>query len=298
MTPLYDVAPIGLGGAHVESLTGYVTRLAGEHCVRPERLLREVVRRRPEVGRGMLDPRFFAVDSRSADGLGRYAARLSRALEYLTGRQDLHYLTMLRWSGLLDRTGKGMFRLRRAWCPRCFRDQLAAGQPVYEPLLWRFRATRICDVHGTRLRECCVACGSPQPTIPRLGATGMCGVCGSFLGLPDGCAEARSRAPPLVERWSMAALRGMLQRHGRKRGVGARAQMLARMETAWRRPSVTAAARQQVRRMYAQWRTKGCLPTLAGLFRFAMATRTQPVWLLEGVACDDGDPLEADEIPG
>ena len=70
------------------------------------------------------------------------------------------------------------------------------------------------------------------------------------------------------------------------------------MEAAWCRPSVTDGARRQVRRMYAQWRTKGCLPTLAGLFRFAMATRTQPVWLLDGVASDDGDPLEEDEAPG
>ena len=50
--------------------------------------------------------------------------------------------------------------------------------------------------------------------------------------------------------------------------------------------------------MYAQWRTKGCLPTLTGLFRFAMATRTRPVWLLEGVGAGHGDPLAVDEVPG
>lgn len=298
MNPLYGMAPVGVGGAHVESLSGYITRLAGEHCVRPERLLREVVEHCPEVGRGVLDPHFFAIDSRSVDGLGRYAGRLSRALEQLTGRGDLRHLTMLRWSGLLDRTGKGMFRLQRAWCPRCLLEQLAAGLPVYERLIWRFRAATTCDVHGVRLRERCVACGSPQPMIPRLGATGLCSVCDAFLGLPGECAEERSRAPPTDERWSTAALQGMLRRHGGKRGFGVRARMLERMEAAWRRPGVKDGARKQVRRMYAQWRTKGCLPTLAGLFRFAMATRTQPVWLLDGVASDDGDPLEVDEAPG
>ncbi len=109
-------------------------RLAHEHCVSTDRLTRELVRCGPTVGNGFLYRHFSVGEARSMDGTGRYAWKISRALETLTGRRDLQSLTMRRRTDLFDPRSRTLLRESRAWCPECLLEQVSKGAPPYDHL--------------------------------------------------------------------------------------------------------------------------------------------------------------------
>ncbi|MGI8746609.1 MAG: hypothetical protein ACR2NN_29350 [Bryobacteraceae bacterium] len=98
---LYHLQPIGLGSAYVESLTGYIARLAEAHSVATGALLALELRPRvPPVpgvaaGRqeGLLQNSSFIYDAHVLNGLGESPRQWVRALEVLTGQDSLHTLT-------------------------------------------------------------------------------------------------------------------------------------------------------------------------------------------------------------
>ena len=136
VTRLYHLPPIGLGTPMVESLTGYVVRLAEEHCVSAGVLYRKEIRALAAKGNIFT----FRVTNNAGysthtiNGLGSPAADFVRAMETLTGRRDLSCLTLLAWRWVL--CSYSLLRRCRAWCERCFYAWQEAKQPIYEPLLW------------------------------------------------------------------------------------------------------------------------------------------------------------------
>jgi hypothetical protein len=100
---LYHLAPIGLGTPYVESLTGYVARLAEAHNVSTRTLVvRELL---PLLGRCHLSKAvnsslssFWTGGVRAVNGIRTLAGDWRRVLQDLTGRRDLHFLTLLTWA--------------------------------------------------------------------------------------------------------------------------------------------------------------------------------------------------------
>ena len=166
-TRLNYVPSIGCGTPLVESLTGYVMRLAEAHCGTTSALVTDVLlppikpqgcETRPAADwLADYDPPFNGMDTRA----GQAAAWL------LTGRHDLRALTLP--SCAKELAPHGLIRLRRparVWCASCRADRLAGGQPRYESLLWSIAFLTVCPLHHIRLRDCgCSHYAHPiQPT--------------------------------------------------------------------------------------------------------------------------------------
>ena len=131
-TRLYHLAPIGVGTMQTESLTSYVARLADAHCVRVSTLVHR------EIGPGVLDhgavrslaQRNWTHYSHAINGTEATAQVLVDALQALTGRLELCFLTLLTWSQVVPPLG--LLRRERAWCPTCYHEWREQGRPVYE----------------------------------------------------------------------------------------------------------------------------------------------------------------------
>lgn len=98
---LYSLEPIGVGTPLVESLTGYVTRLAQAHCTLTGILIVSEIA--PLIKEGYvfdgrqktINPIYgFSSSRRALNGTGLMASTLIQALEALTLRGDLLCLTM------------------------------------------------------------------------------------------------------------------------------------------------------------------------------------------------------------
>ncbi len=184
---LYCLAPIGVGTPAVESLTGYVARLAEAHSVTPRTLV--VHELLPLLGRAHLSKpvnsslsAFWRADTRALNGMRTLARDWVKALETQTGREDLRFLTMLTWSEVLSATG--LLRLQRAWCPACYEEWRRAGQVVYEPLLWSLQVVRVCPRHRRHLQLQCPHsdCQQSQLILAPRSRPGYCSRCQRWLG--------------------------------------------------------------------------------------------------------------------
>lgn len=181
-TRLYRLAPIGVGTATVESLTSYVIRLAAAHSVYPSHLIYTEIR--PLLGKAYLGlPSSLSAiwpSGCAINATGPAALAWAQALETLTQRADLRYLTLLPWAEVLPHGG--LVRQRRAWCPICYDTWQQAGQPLYEPLLWRLQSVRVCLSHACWLEEHCPTCQQARPVLAAWSRPGYCSHCLSWLG--------------------------------------------------------------------------------------------------------------------
>lgn len=102
---LYSLPPLGIGTPNVESLTGYVARLAEAHCVSPGDLIAHKCRslvKRPQ-GKSYLHQ--VSSSTETLNGTGQMAIDFIQVLENLTLRQELRYLTLLQWANVLPSKG-------------------------------------------------------------------------------------------------------------------------------------------------------------------------------------------------
>jgi transcriptional regulator with XRE-family HTH domain len=182
---LYQPQPVGLGTPYIESLTGYIARIAELHGVLPGILMtREIA---PLVNKlyfqNGVNRGFREIFNRSQalNGMGEMAADLVQVLQKLTLRDDLHFLTMLFWSDIL--TSRNLFRTKKAWCPVCYQEQYQNGQVVYEQLLWTFKLITICPQHQKPLIEVCPYCNHQSPLLNWYSRPGYCSNCGEWLGI-------------------------------------------------------------------------------------------------------------------
>ena len=182
---LYHLEPIGVGTPYVESLTGYICRLALAHCVSPRTLIRyeilPISNRRAEK-QPCVDTILsveFAVNINSGNLVTR---NYIQGLEALTLKANLQSLTMLAWKWKnLARTGDPI-RPLRAWCPICYQIWHNAGATVYEPLLWSIVTVSICPRHYKPLQLLCPHCGQRQGLITGKMRPGYCSKCQQWLG--------------------------------------------------------------------------------------------------------------------
>lgn len=180
---LYHLAPIGLGTYEVESLTGYVSRLAQAHSVLPLTLVRqEIMPYWSKISRPQSLAALWEKQALALNGTRKSAEEWVRILEKLTLRQDLGFLTMLPWSSVLS--NYGLLRHERAWCPTCYQQWQAKGQVIYEPLLWALEVVEVCPHHQQPLIKQCpnLTCQRQLPLLASQIQPGYCSRCLSWLG--------------------------------------------------------------------------------------------------------------------
>lgn len=181
---LYSLPPIGVGTALGESLTSYLVRLANVHCLTPYHLISSVLRKtqRPECLREI----FWSLYIPTINGLSHSAAWWSHRLDFLTGQDELKFLTMLPWSAVF--TPRDLLRHSKAWCQICYSLWREHNTPIYDPLLWAIKLVQICPIHHIAL--CCRCphdrCRKEVPVVSPLSQPGYCGTCQGWLGYsPD-----------------------------------------------------------------------------------------------------------------
>lgn len=173
---LYSLQPIGVGTPLVESLTGYLIRLATAHAVRVCDLINhELLRSIPyfHAAAGILS---------AINGIGESAKHWVIALERFTLRDDLRFLTLLPFASLL-RTPR-LMRWERAWCPYCYESTMEQGQDVYEQLVWCLQCVEVCPLHNRLLETSCRACHGKLRPVCAVSRPGFCSRCRRWLGSP------------------------------------------------------------------------------------------------------------------
>jgi TniQ len=193
-----------MGTPLVESLTGYITRLAEAHSVSTGILyIKEIA---PIAGKGnIFSFRLEGNDGypmHTINGLSVTARDFVHAMETLTKRADLRYLTLLPWRAVLPL--KASQRRVRAWCPNCLCQWRDAGQPVYEPLLWRIRVVTVCASHQQHLCHICPYCQHQIGPLNARTRPGYCSRCSGWLAPVMGDElSSRQQSPNDALAWSL-----------------------------------------------------------------------------------------------
>ena len=190
-TKLYSLQPCGLGTAMVESLSGYVARLAFEHSTRVGDLVGRVLSPIENPYGNIVAPnRKLSSPTTSHHGFVSYsylingatdlAERLVLSLEAATGLDCLRGLTFLRYKPAIIAFP---FHKQRTWCPQCFSDWRTNHAPFYEPLIWTCSTTTTCPTHGGPLTSVCPECRQAIGAPLKVGTCiGYCDHCGAWLG--------------------------------------------------------------------------------------------------------------------
>lgn len=195
-SPLYHLAPQGLGTAQVESLSSYLCRLAEAHHLPPRVLVYQAILPywTAACQANPAEPAFrdtWISCVGKINGTGAWARLWTQALAALTLRADLEPLTLRPWRLVLPHGGRTL-RRTRAWCPACY----AAGAPtpggIYDRLLWALAPVRWCPLHAAPLQDRCPAatCGRAQPVLGGAMRPGHCAYCFAWLGETGSAAAA------------------------------------------------------------------------------------------------------------
>lgn len=199
---LYALEPVGVGTPLVESLSGYVARLAEAHSVSVGDLVGLVLSDIPNPKGTVIPPAAkagrrgghgFRVCSYTINGVTERAMTWVHALEAATSRHDLQYLTLLPFRRALP---DHLFHRHRAWCSLCYEQWRLNSQTVYEPLLWAIKTSSYCLVHQRPLSHDCPHCGRSLNPLSVFSRPGYCERCGGWLGSPH---ADRDQPPPAEE---------------------------------------------------------------------------------------------------
>ena len=184
---LFHLEPIGLNTGSVESLTSYVARLALAHSVPLGTLLAiEVkpmlkdIRDENPLNSHSITTLYGQASVRALNGTQTRARQLVKALEALTLRRDLQFLTLLPWAFVFPVLG--LLKRFQAWCPDCYQEWLNHKQVIYAPLLWALQVVKICPVHHRSLESQCPHCHRQFLPLWRNSRPGFCLQCGGWLG--------------------------------------------------------------------------------------------------------------------
>jgi transcriptional regulator with XRE-family HTH domain len=197
---LYCLEPIGIDTSLVESLTSYISRLAGDHSVLLRKLVTDEIlpnlnrTHLYQEGRPVYDHlTTFWKRSAMLNGTCSTASDWVRTVEQLTQRKDLRFLTMLTFANVLS--WRGLVRPTQAWCPVCYEEWRKTGQVVYQPLIWQLSVIGNCPQHQIPLHLHCPYrdCRRPLPPLAPRFQPGYCTHCDRWLGYPVVLEDCRPR---------------------------------------------------------------------------------------------------------
>ena len=190
---LYRLEPIGIATPYVESLTSYITRLAGEHCLTLKALVMGEIF--PSQGKVMtkLDhyrqvSQLWASDGPYLNGVSSIASSWVEMMQSLTLCDGLRFLTMLTWVEVT--AGSTLVRQKKAWCPKCYNEWQQVHHPLYEPLLWALLSVKVCQRHRQHLVTRCQYCQAELRFLSQFARQGYCTRCTRWLGCISGLEEA------------------------------------------------------------------------------------------------------------
>ncbi|HHT7085250.1 TniQ family protein [Bacillus anthracis] len=182
VSTLYSIEPIGLGTPYVESLTSYISRLAYIHNVRVGVLIKKVIAK--ELKNELLKNKIYNDGASSVtkgiNGFGDICLDYVQALEKLTLRNDIIYLTMLSWTSIIN--VRKIVDNHRKWCSDCLGEWKEQGRPIYEPLIWYLRGSNHCNLHKKKLAETCWNCSKQLMHMHGEVRMGYCQYCQGWLG--------------------------------------------------------------------------------------------------------------------
>lgn len=173
----------------VESLTSYISRLANAHSVLLRTLVTDEIL--PNLNRTHLyqkgQPIYdhlttFWKRSAMINGTCSTAGNWVNTIEQLTQRNDLCYLTMIKFANVLS--WRELTRPTQAWCPLCYDEWRETGRMIYQPLIWQLSAISHCSQHNAPLHLQCPYkdCRKPLPPLAPQFQPGYCTHCDRWLG--------------------------------------------------------------------------------------------------------------------
>jgi DNA-binding phage protein len=180
---LYNITPQGIGTFYSESLTSYLIRLAGEHCVEVGRLINKLLAKHLNKEYLLLSShrggnRFYDI-AKTLNGYMENSSDFVNLLELSTGRDDLKRLTL---SGLKNVVPtRGLLKDFLSFCPMCINNWKENGVPYY-PLSWLIKDVMICPIHHIQLCNECPNCKSPIDILHRRSQIGYCPRCHAWIG--------------------------------------------------------------------------------------------------------------------
>jgi len=189
---LYHLEPVGVGSPMVESLTGYLIRLAEAHSLHLRTLVTDEILPRLNQSHLYRDNRpvynhltRFWKQSTTLNGTSATSSEWVQALEQLTLRRDLRFLTMLTFADVLS--PRGLLRRAQAWCPACYEEWRETDRVIYQPLLWALEVIQVCPRHDLRLHLRCpyADCGHELSALAPRAQAGYCSLCERWLGNPS-----------------------------------------------------------------------------------------------------------------
>jgi TniQ len=195
---LYHLEPIGIGAPYVECLTSYFGRLALAHGVSTAWLFRTeldplLCQLKPadtEYTSNQASRQSLMYGANYANGNTVHKGAWVKALESLTLRRDLRYLTTSPWGMAISHCF--LIRKSLAWCACCYEEWRGLGAALYEPLLWALRDVTVCPRHNVYLRQVCPHCKEKLRFLSSNKRSGYCPWCYGWLG-SDEKTEGRSQ---------------------------------------------------------------------------------------------------------
>jgi hypothetical protein len=189
---LFSLEPIGIGTPLSESLTSYIARLAQAHHVSVASLyaleIKKIVDETNQISRtrNIRNLQIVRYDlprlTQGANGTGKTAGDLIHAIEDLTLRKDISFLTMKPWSDVVSQSG--LLRQTHAACFFCYEEWRTKGNIIYDPLLWALKPVVVCPKHLRPLSLRCRFCRRPLVSLASHSFPGHCSSCGEWLGAP------------------------------------------------------------------------------------------------------------------
>ena len=172
------IGPLGLETPAVESLTGYVVRVANAFAVPPKVLFAHAL----ESAFTDYSPttafsgrtRTYA---RTANGAGHAAERTAMAVRLLTGATNAERLSCLGIARMFGFGERGLLAPGRRWCAECWRED----EEPYDRKLWWLAVVEACPVHKCLLQDRCDVCGRTQQSLTDGVRLAVCSFCGHPL---------------------------------------------------------------------------------------------------------------------
>ncbi|MET3506416.1 TniQ family protein [Halalkalibacter oceani] len=181
---LYNIAPIGIKTIEVESLSGYISRLAYVHCITVGELMNHLIA--PNINKKYINNIVFKggngfyKSSSAINSHGVIAHDFIKVIAFLTCREDIGNTTFGNCRDLVP--FRGLLKNIKYWCPSCYQTDLENSGVIYERLSWTLQPIHKCLIHDRSLENVCPYCKSFMYILERKSLPGFCSRCHHWLG--------------------------------------------------------------------------------------------------------------------
>jgi hypothetical protein len=178
-TYLYYVGLTADKTSEVESMCGYIARLAFVHSETIATLIHDVIGSKYPRYSKKLEWNHIPVQFINAHFS---TSQIIEIMEVATGQDNLSNSTLYNFRHLLGQDR--LIRRYHSWCPECYQEMLENQSHVYDKLKWSLEGTFICLVHKRYLSSFCPYCYKRFYALRQNYVVGFCPWCNFWLGSP------------------------------------------------------------------------------------------------------------------